>query len=384
MATPRSSSGPSTGPATIIDFIATAPFEISALVFSYLENCHLKALRLTCKKLANLMSPHLRFKRIFISAIPLNLQVFRAIAEHETFRRDVREIIWDDARYEKPPSDFVTFEGEYDDECVYPDEYPDNSDDDDDGPQKVPRGVPIWHFIRCKENVEYLEERRDNDVKTLPQHLEIFQQLDAQLPLDVAYAHYQELLKQQEQVLSTSAHVAAFKWALETGRFTNLKRITLTPAAHGILFKPLYPTPAIRALPYGFNYPLPRGWPASKDKEGADYEMWGREEDKDKWRGFRLVVSILAEQGHATSKITEMIFDGNHIQSGLTCGIFHTPEPCLEYDHLATVIKMQGFNTLRLNPHGLRGRRQQLHRLPQRAPEADIGGRLATLYLGDR
>ncbi|GKT56023.1 hypothetical protein ColTof3_03362 [Colletotrichum tofieldiae] len=239
MATSRFSSGPSMWPASVIDFIATAPFEISALVFAHLDNCHLKGLRLTCKKLANLVSPHLRFKRIFISASPLNVQVFRAIAEHETFRRDVREIVWDDARYEKPPPDFVRFEGKYDDECVYLDEYPGNSDDDDDyGPQKIPR-----------ENIDYPEERRGNDVKTLPQRVETFQQLDAQLPLDIACVYYQGLLEQQEQVLSTSADVAAFEWALEKGRFPNLKRITLTPAAHGILFKPLYPTPAIRALP---------------------------------------------------------------------------------------------------------------------------------------
>lgn len=244
----------------------------------------------------------------------------------------------------------MRFEGEYDDECVYVDEYSDNSgDDDDDRPQKLPRGVPIWYFIRCKENIEYLEERRGNDVKTLPQHVETLQQLDAQLPLAVAYAHYQELLKQQEQVLSTSADMAAFEWALEKGRFPNLKRITLTPASHGILFKPLYPTPAIRALPYGFNYPLPRGWSASKDEEGAGYEMWEREVDKDKWRGFRLITRILAQQGAATSKITELIFDGNQIHSGLTCGIFHAPEPCVEYNHLATVIKKLGFTTLRLN-----------------------------------
>ncbi|GJC77300.1 hypothetical protein ColLi_00138 [Colletotrichum liriopes] len=319
------------GPASVIDFIATAPFEIPALVFAHLDNCHLKALRLTCKKLTNLVSPHLRFKRIFISASPLDVQVFRAIAEHETFRRDVREIVWDDARCEKPPPDFVTFEGEYDDECVYLDEYPGNSDDDDNyEPQKIP-----------SENIEYLEERRGNDVKTLPQHVETFQQLDAQLPLDIAYAHYQGLLEQQEQVLSTSADVVAFEWALEKVRFPNLKRITLTPAAHGILFKPLYPTPAIRALPYGFNYPVPRGWPASRDEEGAGYKRWEREEDKDKWRGFRL--------GGATSKITELIFDGNQIHSGLTCGIFYAPEPCIEYNHLAAVIKKPGFTMLRLN-----------------------------------
>jgi hypothetical protein len=32
-----------------------------------------------------------------------------------------------------------------------------------------------------------------------------------------------------------------------------LKRVTITPSAHGHLFTPLYPTPIIRAFPKGFN-----------------------------------------------------------------------------------------------------------------------------------
>lgn len=64
MATPRYSFGSSTRQASVIDFIATSPFEICALVFAQLDNCDLKALRLTCKKLAHLVSPHLRFSRV--------------------------------------------------------------------------------------------------------------------------------------------------------------------------------------------------------------------------------------------------------------------------------------------------------------------------------
>ncbi|TQN64429.1 hypothetical protein CSHISOI_11019, partial [Colletotrichum shisoi] len=335
---------PPSGPASVIDFIATSPFEISALVFSHLDNSDLKALRLTCNKLAKLVRPLLRFKRVFIPADPLNVKVFRAIAEHETFRHDVREIVWDDARYEKPPPPDPRFPNEDDDST---NEDSDEDEDEEDRREKPPRGVPQWYFRRCKDNIEHLERRRGHDVMTLPEHVETSQQLDAQLPLDVAYAHYQELLEQQDQVLSTSADVAAFEWALENEKFPNLKRITLTPAAHGILFKPLYLTPAIRALPYGFNYPLPRGWPAPKDGDRIGYEYWDSEEYKAFWRGFRHVVRILAQQG--STKIQELTFDGNQIHSGLTCGIFHAPEPCAEYDDLAAVIKKPGFTTLGLN-----------------------------------
>ncbi|KAF9875763.1 hypothetical protein CkaCkLH20_06695 [Colletotrichum karsti] len=332
------------GSASIIDSIATSPFEISDLIFSHLDNCDLKALRLTCKRLAKLARP--RFKRVFISASPLNVDVFRAVAEHDTFRHDVREIVWDDARYEKPPPPDLRFRDGYQD---LDDDSDDSEDDDDEGGrrEKFPFGVRPWYVRHCKDNIEYLEYRQQYDVATLPQHLETSKQLLAQLPLEVAYAHYQDLLAQQDQVLSTSADVAAFEWALEKDRFPNLKRITLTPAAHGILFKPLYPTPAIRALPYGFNCPLPRGWPAGQAENREPVGDWDGEDYKSNWRGFRRIISILARQ--ETTKIPELVFDGNQVWSGLTSCIFRAPEPCVEYDNLVSVIKKPGFTTLILN-----------------------------------
>ncbi|KXH45221.1 hypothetical protein CNYM01_12828 [Colletotrichum nymphaeae SA-01] len=336
----------STGSSSVIVFVATSPLEICALVLSHLDNCDLKALRSTCNKLANLVRLHLRFKRAFISASPLNVQVFRAIANDDIFRRDVREIIWDDARYETPPPSDPRMRHLYED--LYDSEDEGDGNDGDDRPEKPPRGVPFWYFRHCKDNIEYLEIRRDKDSGTLPQHLETAKQLQAQLPLDVAYTHYQKLLAEQNNVLSTSADVAALEWVLENDRFPNIKRITLTPAAHGILFHPLYPTPAIRALPYGFNYPLPRGWPVPpKDGDKAMYGDWESEDYKECWRGFRHVVRILAHQKSIKTK--ELIIDGNQIWSGLPCSIFYAPEPCVEYDNLAAVIKKPGFTTLRLS-----------------------------------
>ncbi|KAK1721904.1 hypothetical protein BDP67DRAFT_586852 [Colletotrichum lupini] len=295
----------STGSSSVVDFITTSPFEISALIFSHLDNCDLKALRLACNKVANFVRPHLRFNRVFMSASPLDIKVFRAIAEDDTFRRDVREIIWDDARYETPP----------------------------------PPDPRLRHLD---------EDLQDYDAETLPQHLETAKQLESQLPLDIAYTHYRELLAEQNNVLSTSADIAAFEWALENDRFPSLRRITLTPAAHGILFHPLYPTPAIRALPYGFNYPLPRGWPVPpKDGDKAMSGDWESEDYQECWRGFRHVVRILAHQ--KSTKIKELMIDGNQIWSGLPCSIFYAPEPCVEYDNLVAVIKKPGFTTLRLS-----------------------------------
>jgi transcriptional accessory protein Tex/SPT6 len=35
---------------------------------------------------------------VFLSANTRNIDVFRSIAEHETFRKQITEIVWDDAR----------------------------------------------------------------------------------------------------------------------------------------------------------------------------------------------------------------------------------------------------------------------------------------------
>ncbi|KAF4919570.1 hypothetical protein CGCVW01_v007723 [Colletotrichum viniferum] len=195
---------------------------------------------------SKVVTPHLSFKRVFILANNHNIQVFRNIANHETFRHDVREIVWDDARF------MVSLEEESDYHNVYG--YDAAESDCEDTP--VPEGVPLWFVAACRENIDYLRKWRGRDVETLPQHVETAQQLAAQLPLDVAYEYYRTLVRDQGEVLATATDSAAFEWALAGKRFPNLRRVTITPAAHGILFFPQYLTPMIRAFPYGFNYPF--------------------------------------------------------------------------------------------------------------------------------
>ncbi|KAJ0347676.1 hypothetical protein KNSL1_006285 [Colletotrichum chrysophilum] len=135
--------------------------------------------------------------------------------------------------------------------------------------------------------------------------------------------------------------------------------------AHAMLFNPLYSTPAIRALPDGFVYPLPRGWPTPLHGEEFDGWDWNEKivktsplghptetymEVKDKWRGFRHVVRVLAQS--TSTGVTELIFDGNLISTGLPCAIFNAPEfgvEAVEYENLVAVIKKPGFTTLKLN-----------------------------------
>ncbi|KAI8185517.1 hypothetical protein K4K51_011564 [Colletotrichum sp. SAR 10_75] len=312
MTTPHQDSIPAeTG--TIVEFLAGLPIELSGAIFAHLPNSDLKKLRLASRRFSKVVTPHLSFKRVFISASNRNIQVFRNIANHETFRHDVGEIVWDDARF------MVSLE----EESGYHSGYGYDAADSDSEDTPVPEGVPLWF------------------------HVETAQQIAAQLPLDVAYEYYQRLVRDQEEVLATAADSAAFKWALAEKRFPNLRRVTITPAAHGILFFPQYPTPMIRAFPYGFNYPLPRSWPTPPLGARIPCESWVDEAIKDKWRGFRIVTHLLAQQEYAT--VPEVVIDGNQINSGLTFEVFSTQEPCEEYKNLATLVRKPAFSMLKLS-----------------------------------
>jgi hypothetical protein len=41
---------------------------------------------------------------VFLSAKPLNIKIFCAIADHEEFRHKISEIVWDDARFARGPN----------------------------------------------------------------------------------------------------------------------------------------------------------------------------------------------------------------------------------------------------------------------------------------
>lgn len=168
-----------------------------------------------------------------------------------------------------------------------------------------------------------------------------------------SWKHYQELIRQQKEVLATDADEAAFKYGLQ--HFPALRRITITPAAHGFMFRPLYETPMIRAFPRSFNYPIPDAWPVMKYEQ----KLWetSSESEKDTWRAFRIATRTLAgtvydssqsEQSEQYQKpgITEIIVDTNQLLTGLNAHIFD--EECAEQRDLASVLRQPNFRHLDL------------------------------------
>ncbi|KAI2725291.1 hypothetical protein CBS147326_6003 [Penicillium roqueforti] len=307
-----------------IDRFSSLPVELLICISSYLTNRDLKSLRLACRLLAQVA--HIRVNRVFLSANPCNIRVFRTIADDEEFRHHVTEIVWDDARFIEGPKPHPHPTGEIDEADIDPDQ-----------------GCPYWFVAACKENIHDRNVRKTYDI-VRPDDVARGKQVITQLSLKSCWQFYQNLLQQQKDVLFSNSDVDAFIYGI--GRFPKLKRITITPAAHGWIHAPLYDTPMIKSFPCGFNYPIPRGWPTSRDSQiPLHAHPWreATEDRKNQWRAFRNVVSVLAKN---KLHVPELVLAVNQLPTGLNCTIFD--QPCEEYDNLLTILRSPGFCRLDL------------------------------------
>lgn len=317
------------------------PQELINAISRYLEGSDIKALRETCSAMARAVP--LYFDRVFISANSLNIQVFKAIADHDTYRHQVYEIIWDDARLS---TGLEGWESKIDLEW-------DNGWLDK---AVTENGCPGWFqkYSSTSDLVSYYGY--DKPVA------------DNQMGLAERWGYYEPLLEDQKEVLASNADIEAFKYGLQ--RFTSLTRITITPATHGRLGQPLYGTPMIRAFPPGFDYPFPKQWPTVpmdnrpewhdrgewydelpwQSEEGDAPYRWfygphyTNEKYKEKWRGYQLVSRALVE---CENQVKELKIGGHEMSSGLNCRIFD--QSCTEYDHFYTLMSRPGFRYLDLD-----------------------------------
>ncbi|KAK7960322.1 hypothetical protein PG988_011536 [Apiospora saccharicola] len=324
--------------------LTSLPAELHNLVLSNMRNRERKRLRLTCSRLRDRTPLHIT--RVFLSANERNVDVFRAIANHDLYRAQVTELIWDD----------VTLP-------AHGDGPRDVEDDDDYDPQydpddfferyglADPEASPIWFVRGCESNLYAIGGRQQDYIDhpqhyntSLPQHRDRDIQAEEQLPFPVSVAYYQGLLIQQNRVLATQADVDALAYGLT--RFPALRRITITAAAHGLLYEPLYQTPMIRAFPWGFNYPIPRGWPMGSPmcSTPAKVPPWD-EAHKRRWRGVSAVLHALAAA--SDHGVSELVVDALVLPTGLNWRLLDDPA-CEEYRNLAALVRKPGFRHLDL------------------------------------
>jgi hypothetical protein len=185
------------------------PAEVLTLIFNLVSNRDIKNLRLTNKFFH--ATAKLRLSRVFLSANPLNIEVFRSIADDDTFRHNIIEIIWDDARLKD-----VSLDHDAGEDDGYDGESPALEDDDDDTGNESqsdhgyePRGIPRWFAQACRRNIEELR-RCDRDVSSSSKN-ERATQLIVQLPFQKSWKRYWALLRQQREVLNSDADAEAFR-----------------------------------------------------------------------------------------------------------------------------------------------------------------------------
>ncbi len=168
---------------------------------------------------------------------------------------------------------------------------------------------------------------------------------------EVDWVLYQELLARQGSIAASNAHLGALQWGLQ--RFPNLRKVTVTPIAHGFPLRPLYPTPMIRAFPPLFNYPLPRIWPQLVHMH-AQSPLWGLSRllrngnyfTQPLSPGFCAVMKALAQKS-SPPHATELTIEGHTFMAGIDVNLFARHSQ--DYDNFAMVLSRPGFRRLRLS-----------------------------------
>lgn len=286
------------------------PDDVLMYLGDFLTNKDRKVLRLADRRL-NASFP-LRMDRVFLSASYKNIEVFRAVAAHP-LRKQVKEIIWDDAQFEK----FVLGPGE--------------PDEDESMPWERAKGIEEFEKFR-KYNLEWtLRDDRDAFIRTRRNEIErrSAHPLDTgpvlpneDLSLEESFELYSRLYEEQETIRRDALDIEAFKEGLIA--FTELERVTVTSAAYEPdIIQPFYPTPLIRSLPLGFNYPQPRPW--MHDELDDNYYRLRMDDIRTHWRGALAAIDGLAN--FDDRPVPELVIDTRHVPVGLPYRFFEINSP---------------------------------------------------------
>ncbi|VUC26563.1 unnamed protein product [Clonostachys rosea] len=294
--------------------LSQLPLELLQGIVAYMPNRDIKNLRLTSSYMRE-VAP-LRFDRVFLSVDPRDVEVFVAVAKHDVFRQQITEIIYDDAPFVGPAAS-----GEID--CDFIDS----------------EAGKAWFERGYKNSLQTIREYKGFFIER-PIDVQIAKQLTARMTPRASYQYIKDVVKQQQhQRPSTELRreVQALREGL--GRFTNLRRITVTPFAHGLPFKPRYETPLIRSLPYGLIYPIP----FRKSVPGRVASSCELYEKVKKPRGFRNLIQELAKHDH---NIVELVVENNQLRTGIPWALISRPG--VIYESLFALLSSPGFSRIDL------------------------------------
>ncbi|KAK4076670.1 uncharacterized protein Triagg1_4273 [Trichoderma aggressivum f. europaeum] len=169
--------------------LPNVPKELWDQIATCLTGRDVKSLRLACKSLSGTPLP---LDRVFISANPIDIRVFRNIADHDVFRHCVREIIWDEARFER---DFRV--------------------DASSGLEWTEMGntedIPPDDFLtECRHNLDLVEARFAQYRLDLPFIALMVKEMEAELTTYESWWYCRQFLGEQRRVLADDLDIKAF------------------------------------------------------------------------------------------------------------------------------------------------------------------------------
>lgn len=265
---------------------SSLPNDIVQIIADFLPNEDVKRLRLVDRRFhANSI---LRFPRVYISPNHRNIEVLKAVATHDQFRRQVKEVVWDDAL------------------------------------------LLDWVAILEDDENDVLDMREWEDACDTS-----FGDWKSNLDADSRYQTYRQLYAEQQAIIAAGADAEALRDALPL--FDALERMTVTPTAwRPDLSRPRYRTPMMRDFPPEFRCPIPVGWMRSEDELERQFEedsVW--QDIKDPWHGFRVVLKELARCERA---ISEFVCEVKGESTGIAWQLFdESPENCEDLRNLEII-----------------------------------------------
>ncbi|KAF5577857.1 hypothetical protein FPANT_10223 [Fusarium pseudoanthophilum] len=294
--------------------------EILYQVIYTLPNADIKNLRLTCSYLGNISLP--RFNRVFISANPLDIEVFTLIANHDIFRFKVTEIIYDDSHFDHTWSKrFIK-----------------------SGNNTADRRTALWCFRRFYNITVRIIDGKEEEYQSM---FHVKKAFKTRCTLAESFEIYEKLQSQQDEVRAAGRDAEALRYGLL--RFPNLRRITISPASHGILGRPLYLTPTIRSFPEGLVYPLHHDWPRTNMIEEDPLSSWD-ESSKRQWHGFCVVTTEIAQHINRNPifSLSEFVLESRQLWTGISYHVFDNPMS-EEYRNLVTILSHPSLRRLELS-----------------------------------
>ncbi|KAH8812181.1 hypothetical protein F5884DRAFT_304576 [Xylogone sp. PMI_703] len=284
--------------------ILTLPDEVLQLITTLLPNKDIKSLRLANRRLR--INSILRIERVFISPSYKNIKVFYAIADHEQFRKQVKEVVWDDARFNR----YLT------------------SDEERKDQSWEPILFNIYRFrTECVGNLKQWGLKSAAEIVRLRtgRYPDKSEKL---MSLDENFALYRQFYKEQQEIIKAGSDVEALRKGLSA--FVALQRVTVTNETHrASIYNPRYPTPMIRSFPPSFNYPIPWGW-CGDSTEMDLFKSW--HDLRDGWHGLNIVLEELSLHKRA---LLELVIDANRETIGIPYHFFRTDSK--DFKNLRTI-----------------------------------------------